>query len=181
MDHVYEKIRSLRTQRNLTLKDLSEKTGLSISFLSQVERGESSLAITSLQKIAEALGVPISKFFESPHNNNFLVKADERKTFTIETSSNSYARLGSEFPGRLLEPILVTLNPGDDQNGTYSHPGEEFYYLLSGTMTMVVDGQEYELKEGDSIHFPSHLPHHWYNPSDKPARMISVLTPAIFT
>ncbi|WP_018130907.1 helix-turn-helix domain-containing protein [Effusibacillus pohliae] len=181
MDGIYEKIRHYRTQQNMTLKDLAERTGLSISFLSQVERGGSSLAITSLQKIAQALGVPITQFFESDANQNYMVSVADRKPFQIEGSSTIYCRLSGEISGRLLEPLLVTLNPGQGQETPYSHPGEEFYFILQGGVVMVIDGKEYRLGEGDSIHFPSHLPHYWFNPSqDKPAQILSVLTPAIF-
>lgn len=66
MENIYERIRSLRVSMNMTLKDLSEKTGLSVSFLSQVERGNSSLAITSLQKIADVFKVSMSSFLKIP-------------------------------------------------------------------------------------------------------------------
>ena len=72
MDEISEKIRTLRRENNLTLKELSEKTGLSISFLSQVENGTSSLAITSLKKIADALNVPINTFLEIGTTITFL-------------------------------------------------------------------------------------------------------------
>ncbi len=71
INEIAEKIRNLRKEKNLTLKDLGEKTGLSISFLSQVENSSSSLAITSLKKIADALNVPITYFFKSQNFTNF--------------------------------------------------------------------------------------------------------------
>ncbi|NQD67646.1 helix-turn-helix transcriptional regulator, partial [Bacillus haikouensis] len=72
MDEIFKKIKDLRQERGLTLKDLSAKTDLSVSFLSQVERGSSSLAITSLKKIADAFEVPITQFFDSETNNNYV-------------------------------------------------------------------------------------------------------------
>lgn len=180
MDDINEKIRDLRIQKELTLKDLSEKTGLSISFLSQVERGTSSLAITSLKKIADALDVPITYFFEGEVNQSFVVKAWERKSIKIEGSIAKYSRLGGEFSGRLLEPMLVELEPNNKSINVFSHPGEEFYYVLEGEIVFVVDDREYVLKAGDTIHYPSNLPHYWYNPLDRSAFVLCVLTPAIF-
>lgn len=180
MDHVYEKIRTLRSQKNLTLKDLSEKTGLSISFLSQVERSESSIAINSLQKIAQALGVHITQFFESPAHSNYKVTVEERKSFQIEGSNATYTRLSSEIPSRMLEPLLVSLQPGEDHHGTYSHPGEEFYYVLSGEIVVFVEEQEYRLVEGETMHFPSQLPHRSYNSGKEPAQFLCVCTPVLF-
>jgi len=175
MDNIHEKIRSIRNQQNLTLKDLSEKTGLSVSFLSQVERGTTSLAITSLKKIADALNTPITTFFESYSNQNFVVKKEEQKPFKIEGSI-----AGGEFHGRVLEPLMVVLEPGETSVNIFNHPGEEFFYVLDGAVIFNVDGKEYLVKAGDSIHYPSNLPHYWINPLQQKAKVISVLTPVIF-
>ncbi|WP_289139495.1 helix-turn-helix domain-containing protein [Brevibacillus reuszeri] len=180
MESIYEKIRELRTQQNMTLKELSAKSGLSISFLSQVERGNSSLAITSLQKIAEVLNVPITAFFEEQQNSQYFVPESDRKQFQIEGSSAIYVRLGGDFTGRALEPFHVTLHPGQKQEVVFNHPGEEFYYVIEGQVIFTVDGQEYHLTKGDSIHFPSTLDHTWFNPTEEAAQVVSVLTPVIF-
>lgn len=180
MEEIYEKLRDLRNQKLLTLKDLSEKTGLSVSFLSQVERGTSSLAITSLKKIADALEVPINHFFESFTNKNYIVKAEEQKPFKIEGSSSEYIRLGGEFSGRALEPMVVTLAPGQKQDNVFSHPGEEFFYVLEGVTIFNVDGKEYLVKAGDSIHYPSSVPHYVLNPLNQRSKLLCVLTPVIF-
>jgi transcriptional regulator with XRE-family HTH domain len=180
MDEIFKKIKDLRQERGLTLKDLSAKTDLSVSFLSQVERGSSSLAITSLKKIADAFEVPITQFFDSETNNNYVVKIESRKPFNIEGSSATYTRLNGEFAARSLEPLMVTLSPKQAQTQTSSHPGEEFYYVLNGAVLFNVDGEEYFLKEGDSIHFPSNVPHLWENPLNEESTIICVLTPVIF-
>ncbi|MFB7142315.1 helix-turn-helix domain-containing protein [Gottfriedia sp. NPDC056225] len=180
MENIYEKIRLLRIQQDLTLKELSDKTSLSVSFLSQVERGNSSLAITSLQKIAEGLGVSISYFFQESIETKYYTPAKNRKSFQIERSNAVYARLGGEFEGRALEPIYITLAPYQKQEVAFNHPGEEFYYVLAGEVVMNVDEQEYHMKAGDSIHFPSTVDHAWYNPTNESVHIISVLTPSIF-
>lgn len=180
MESLYERIRLLRAQQNMTLKELSERTGLSISFLSQVERGNSSLAITSLQKIAEVLNVPMSSFFEEPVHNTYLTPEAERKQFKIERSNAIYTRLAGDFVGRALEPLYITLEPRLTQDIAFNHQGEEFYYVLQGKVVMTIGEQEYELQAGDAIHFPSIVDHTWYNPTDEPVHMISVLTPVIF-
>lgn len=84
INEIAEKIRNLRKEKNLTLKDLGEKTGLSISFLSQVENNSSSLAITSLKKIADALNVPITYFFKSPELHKYLVKNKKEKFLNLK-------------------------------------------------------------------------------------------------
>lgn len=180
MEEIYKKLRELRKQQNLTLKDVSEKTGLSVSYLSQVERGSTSLTITSLKKIADAFDIPITYFFENESNQNFVVKLEQQKPFYIEGSTTQYTRLGGAFTGRCLEPMLVTLAPHVVQDNVFSHPGEEFYYVLQGAIIFNVDGEDYLVKAGDSIHFPSNLPHYWSNPLDQPSQVLCVLTPVIF-
>lgn len=181
MDEVYKRIRDLRKKHDYTLKDLSDKTGLSVSFLSQVERGATTLAITSLKKIADAFEVPITDFFEDASNQNFVVKAGEQKTFQMNGfTAADYARLAGNFSGRMLEPIFVTLEAEAEQSDGYSHPGEEFYYVLEGAVIFTVDGTEYLLQTGDSIHFPSSLPHTMTNPLKQKSRFLCVLTPVIF-
>lgn len=181
MEEIYKKIKDLRQQRGWTLKDLSERTELSISFLSQVERGATSLAITSLKKIADALGVKITEFFDDGETNkNYMVKANDQKPFNIKGSEFTYVRLNGEFPGRSLEPILVTLAPNQKQTQQYGHIGEEFYYVIKGFVIFNIEGKEYVVREGDSIHFPSTCPHTVENPFNQESVLLCVLTPVIF-
>ncbi len=181
MNEIAERIRNLRKEKSLTLKDLSEKTDLSVSFLSQVENGASSLAITSLKKIADALGVSMSYFFEVPAVHNFLINAADEKPFTIEGSESEFVRLSGDFPGRKLEVIMTTIPARHQHGGTsFNHPGEEFVYVLEGVLIVKLDGKEYLVKAGDAIHYPSNLDHLWSNPIDQPAKLLTVLTPLIF-
>lgn len=181
MDEIYKKIKELRLLRGYTLKELSEKTDLSISFLSQVERGTTSLAITSLKKIADALNVKITEFFEEEKTQeDYLVKADQQKPFKLTGSDFLYSRLNGEFTGRMLEPLLVNIPPNQKQTQKYGHPGEEFYFVLKGNVIFYIDGKEYVVREGDSIHFPSTCPHSLENPFNEETILLSVLTPVIF-
>lgn len=180
MYEIHEKVRKLRNQQNLTLKDLSVKTGLSVSFLSQVERGTSSLAITSLKKIADAFNVPITAFFEQSNPEKFLTRKEDLKFFSFEKSKIEYARLGGVFSGRQIEPLLVSIAPKSKQSAEFEHQGEEFYYVLEGEIYLNIAGSEYLVRKGDSIHFPSTLIHYWQNKADVKAKILCVLTPTIF-
>lgn len=180
MDHLYRKIKDLRNSNNITLKKLSEQTGLSISFLSQIEQGSTSLAITSLKKIADAFGVSISHFFSDIDNYNYSVKINDQKPFTVEGSNIIHTRLSGKFENRKLETMTVILPPNKDFYEKFNHPGEEFYYVLKGEVIFSINGNEYHLFEGESIHFPSNLTHQWKNPSSYNTKMLSILTPALF-
>ncbi len=179
-------IRKLRQEKGLSLRELSEASGFSVSFLSLVERGRSSLALTSLQKAAEALGTDVPSLFPSsfapgrsaplPH----VQRASDEGELTIENSQRTYRLLSGRAPGRILEPILETVSPTSEIEEPYGHEGEEFVYVLEGELVCIVAGVEYELGPGDSIHYKAELPHTLINRTDKPARTIFVVTPRFF-
>ena len=174
------KIRNLRKEKNLTLKTLSERTGFSVSFLSQIENGSSSLAITSLKKIAEALNVTIDYFFQTPEIHNFLVKADEEKPFKIEGSDTEFIRISGDFPARKMESMLVIIPPEQMLGSKFNHPGEEFVFVLEGALIVNLGGVDYLVKAGDSIQYPSTTDHSWLNPLKQPTKLLNVVTPLIF-
>jgi len=180
LEHLYYKIKELRREQDITLKELSEITGLSISFLSQVERGSTSLAITSLKKIADAFGVSIGYFFQGVEKHNYVTKANDQKAFKIEGSDIEHIRLSGEFEDRKIETFIVTLPPYKNFEEKFSHSGEEFYYVLEGEVQFKVNNHDYHLKEGDCIHFPSKEVHMWRNPISEDTKLLSVLTPKIF-
>lgn len=180
MEDIHKKIKEIRLEQGLTLKDLSEKTNLSVSFLSQIERGASSVAITSLKKIADAFGVTMTFFFEEEMHAHYHVKTEQQKPFQVESSATSFVRLGGEFPKRSLEPMIVKLAPNQKKEQTFSHPGEEFYYVLKGAALFEIAGEEYFVRQGESIHFPSHIDHEYENPLSEETQLLCVLTPVIF-
>lgn len=181
MDDIHKKIKALRLQNDLTLKELSEKTSLSLSFLSQIERGASSLSITSLKTLADALGASMIYFFEEEKDaGNYVLKESEQKNFKMKGGEKVYARLSGTFQDRKLEPMRVVLPRGMKEEHNYSHPGEEFYYVLRGEVVFYLNEVPYHLVSGDTIHFPSELLHAWENPTLEDAVLLSVTTPIIF-
>ncbi|CAB1246029.1 helix-turn-helix domain-containing protein [Clostridium sp. MT-14] len=177
---IAKKIRNLRKKNNFTLKDLSQKTGLSVSFLSQIENGSSSLAITSLKKIADALNVNISYFFKAPETHNFLVKINEQKLFKMEGSNSEFIRISGNFSSRSLESMLVIIPPEQPHGSRFNHPGEEFVYVLEGGLIVTLDGKEYFVEAGNCIQYPSTIIHSWRNPMKQATKLICVITPLIF-
>jgi len=180
MEDIGLKIKELRLMKGLTLKQLSEKTSLSVSFLSQIERGTTSLAIQSLRKISDALDVDIVYFFDSKKKEKYVVRKEEQKPFEIKHLKSKYVRLNGEFPNRSLAPFLVTLRPNQKKTSTFSFFGEEFYYVLKGAFLFYVGEEKYLLREGDAIHFPSKLPHYGENPLNEETVLLCCITPVIF-
>lgn len=180
MSEIAERIRNLRKEQHMTLKELSEKTELSVSFLSQVENGASSLAITSLKKIAEALDVPIGSFFDVPHQNIYITDMAQQKPFQIEGSSSSFIRMSGDFPNRKMEAMMTIIPPNSPHGSCFNHPGEEFVYVLDGVLLIKLGGEERLIKAGSSIHYPSDIDHQWINPLNTPLKLLTVVTPVIF-
>ncbi|WP_027363938.1 cupin domain-containing protein [Desulfotruncus alcoholivorax] len=178
-----QKIKEVRTSKGMTLKDLSEKTGLSISFLSLVERGLASIAIASLRSVAEVLGVDLAYFFSMPHKHeNMIFRSYEQEAILVEHSKNVYCSLASNFEDRKMDPMLTILLPGQQRSdlAPISHHGEEFCYVLEGILTYIIEDKEYELYPGDSVHIPSSIPHNWGNFTNKLVKVILVVFPKIF-
>jgi transcriptional regulator with XRE-family HTH domain len=185
LDEIGSTIRALRQEQGLSLRDLSRLTGFSISFLSLVERGRSSLALTSLQKVATALGTSVASFFPDvgqareaavPHVVRALGGASQLST----GSQRTYRLLSGRSFTRVLEPMVVTVEPSETIEEPYAHEGEEFAYVLSGELLFVIDGVHHTIGPGDSIHFQSSIPHSIHNSGGEPVQAVWVLTPRLF-
>ncbi|WP_342513599.1 XRE family transcriptional regulator [Sporosarcina sp. FSL K6-1522] len=169
-------IKDLRLMKRMTLSDVSKKSGLSISFLSQVERSKSSVTMTSLKKISEALGVNVSHFFQATATQSAsITRKEDRKELNYRDMSFSFANLGGDFQNPIFEPIIATLLPGETQKKPYSHKGQEFLYVLEGTLTVILNNEEQLLYPGDSLHIESTNPHAWFNASEGPVKLLIVV------
>jgi transcriptional regulator with XRE-family HTH domain len=176
-------IRTLRKEKGLSLRELSQLSGLSTGFLSMVERGRSSLALTSLNNVAKALDTEVADLFASErkvrvsHPLPHVSRAKEDGRLSIASSQRVYKVLSPRAPGLVFEPLLVTVGPNSDLEEPYSHEGEEFAYVIEGELIFAVDSEEYRLGPGDSIHLLPTVPHAIRNDTEEPAKVLWVLTP----
>jgi len=177
---VYEKIRELRLQNKMTLKELGEKTGFSVGFLSQVERGISSMTIVSLSKIANALGVNLKDLVDVEDRKSFVNRKDSQLLLRLERSFTSYIRLNGEFPDRKMEPLILRVKPNTLEAEECKHDGEEFYYVIKGKAVFFIEDTEYVIGEGESIHYPSRLKHKTLNRENEELVMLNVTVPPVF-
>lgn len=170
-------IRDLRQKRRWTLEELSSRCKLSVSFLSQVERGLSSLSISSLSAICKALDVPVSHFFAAPTNGPPLVlkAGSPRSRIYLEDSQVTYSLLSGSMSDRVLEALIAEYPPHYDPP-LITHEGEEFGYVLEGEVLLQVEDKKETLEPGDSFHIFSSRLHTVQNPADEPARILWVLT-----
>ena len=176
------KIKALRTEQKYTLKALSDLTGFSVGFLSQIERGISSVAVDSLAKIAKCLGVPLSTFFaaEPPDTMDPVVHSFAAHQNMISPqiiqSVLSHDTLAFDFlPRRFL--LMPFGDPDTLVPELYAHTGEEFIYVLTGIVSLWVENSRYTLYPGDSVQIHSNQPHNWANNTNKVAELLSINYP----
>ncbi|GFN22259.1 MAG: cupin domain-containing protein [Thermoanaerobacteraceae bacterium] len=175
-----KKIRQIRRDRGMSLKDVAEKTGLTSSFLSQVERDLADPSITSLRKIAEALEVPIFYFLLNHEDHSPVVRRDKRKVLKFPQSHLTYELLSPDL-NRKMEIMMARLEAGAVScDEPLSHPGEECIVVLQGCMEIEIGGEVYRLEEGDSIYYYAAVPHKLWNPGDKELVFLSAMTPPLF-
>lgn len=178
-----QRIKELRLERRLTLEEVAERSDCSAGFLSQLERNRAAPSISMLYSIARALGVSITLFFPEVINPTKVVRAEERETFCFEGSPVTYSLLSTQFPDRVMESLLVTIEPSDGSlpaDEYRSHPGEEFGHVLEGTLRLWIEDNPYDLLAGDSIHFMATVKHRWENPGRKAVTALWVITPPVF-
>lgn len=174
-----DRLRARRRGANLTLKQVAEKTGLSVSFLSTIERGLSGISISTLQKLTTLYGITILDLMDSRQQTRRLVRLSERLELP---GSRSGVRIQQLALGTLqMEPQVFTVEPGAGSEGAYDHVGEEFVLVQSGMFEIWLDETEhYLLNPGDCLYFPSTTPHRWRNPGSQPAEILWVNTPPTF-
>jgi transcriptional regulator with XRE-family HTH domain len=175
---VGERVRAIRQLRRLTLRDVSERTGLSESFLSQAERGRTSASIVSLQRIAEALGVAVSDFFSPDTTHRPLVLRRDARQFVAWGKLGRKALLTPK-PFRHVEVVVAELDPGGSTGEeTYRHgDSEEVFYVLSGRVRLQRAADIFELGAGDSVQYRSSTPHRVVNDSMERAEVMFVVSP----
>jgi transcriptional regulator with XRE-family HTH domain len=172
------RLRSLRSDQGLSLRVLAEMSGLAVNTLSLIENGKVSPSVSTLQRVAITMGVPIGAFFESKPATTDLVhmQADGRRN--VAFAHGFLEDLGAGMADRTIEPYLITLNPHTDSGPTpIAHTGQEFVYCLEGRVDYIIDSQTYKLEPGDSLLFEAHLPHRWLNRQAKPSKAILMLCP----
>lgn len=164
------RLRAMRRQAGLTLKQVSEQSGLSVSFISAVERGVSGLSPTAEARLLAALGGDGQVSFENNatvHRLGDGPRVDIAPGITYEWLSN--------YKG-LMDPQLALIQSGARSEGTYQHDGEEIILVLSGSLELNLDGAVHELATRESVHFSSQLPHSWANNGADEAEVLWITT-----
>ena len=173
------KVREIRNRHGWTLKQLSVLSGLNINTLSMIEKGKTSPSIYTLQRLADALDVPIKEFFEEVEISKPVIYTQNNQRHRSSSEKTLIENLGKGLKSSTLEPFVVIMEKFATSGGrTLFHSGYEFVYCLSGKILYYVQEVEYLLNPGDSLLFSAQIGHRWENVADGESRLLLVMTPA---
>ena len=180
-----KKIREIRMSKGLKLAELAEKTGLSTSYISLLERDLTSPSISSLRKIAEALEIPLFHFLIEENKSSVLIRKGERKKLALPNSNIIHEYVTPLPMGNQVKPkqeiIYTELESGTwSSDEPMSHRADECLLVLEGEIEVQVGMEAYTLSEGDSLYIEEMLPHRYYTLSKTKAKLISALVPPNF-
>ena len=173
------KIKQLRLQRGLTQEELAARTELTKGFISQLERDLTSPSIATLVDILAALGTDVAGFFRESQEEQVVYSADDMFV-KEEADGSSIQWLVTNAQKNVLEPILVTIPAGLSLAEDDPHEGEEFGYVLSGSVTLVLGTKRYRVKKGGSFYFRPTRLHYLINSGKVESRVLWVSTPPSF-
>lgn len=158
---------------------VADGAGLSVGFISQVERGLSVPSLSSLRAICGVLGKPVSYFLDPPAGDAATTRETERVEFSVGEGSLTYERISTLFPGSVLRSVLVHEPPGY-RTEPIRHAGEEIFFMLRGVLTVEIEGRRSVLGAGDSIHFDSRRIHATWNHGTETASLLWCGTMDVF-
>lgn len=164
------RVRSLRKERSLTTEKLAQVAGVSAGLISQIERGHGNPSFATLVQLAHGLQLPVGQLLQPTETEQVVVRRNERRRLDshgLATEDGGVYELLTPDLNGALEANWVVTPPGYDTSATpYTHNGEEFGIVLSGTKDVYLDGVRHRLEAGDSIRYASTIPHWYANPSE---------------
>ena len=172
-----EHIRRLRLKRHVSVRSFAAQTGFSPSFISQLENGQVSPSLGSMQKIAEALGVTLGEFFAAAATDeeSLVVRPPDRRRLDSTWTDVHLEALGPMGRSRKLEPVLAIFGPGGKSGKhLHSHPHEEVAFVVKGRVTLSFADEEHGLGPGDAVTLPAHAPHRWENRTEEIVEIVIV-------
>ena len=180
--NVGERVKRVREERELTLQDISQRTGLDVAFLEQVENGNVAPPLGIVIKLAKALDLKMGYFISGEEGRPYtIVRKNDRKVVSRYSSKEGkyygyrYESLAPHKKDRHMEPFLVSLEPSKADEERSTHDGQEFIYVLEGAMEVKLGEEVYVLEPGDSIYYDSTVPHLVKNHGSDVTRILAVL------
>jgi transcriptional regulator with XRE-family HTH domain len=177
--HLGTRLRAARQSQGLSLRGLAERAAVAASHVSAIEHGHAHPSLATLQKLTKALDITVGSLRDTGIPACALVRGGEAGVLDVGIAG---VRIEDLAPAATaLEPQLFTVAPGAGSGGSYKHDGEEFLFVLSGVLEVVLDSAErYLVGPGDSLCFPSNRAHRWRNAAGEPVQLLWVNTPPTF-
>ena len=172
------KIKQLRTQKGLTLEELASRSELTKGFLSQLERNLTSPSIDSLNDILEALGTNLADFFQEDKTEQYTFR--EQDFYVDERDDHTVSWIVPNAQKNQMEPILLTLPEDGESFEVAPHNGEEFGYVIDGTVSLICDGKRNVLRKGETFCLHGKTFHTIKNERKTVAHVLWVSTPPLF-
>lgn len=175
-----QRIARERANRAMSIEELAQVAGISTGLLSQIERGIGNPSLSTLRGMADALGLPLGTFFETPAaESDLVVHPSTRRRLVLSDRSLVYELLVPDL-SRALSMLRIELPPHfSNEDKPYSHVGEECELILEGRVEAHIGDRNFLLDAGDSIAFNSAIPH-WYRTFEERVVVISAMTPPSF-
>ncbi|PYV83357.1 MAG: hypothetical protein DMG93_09005 [Acidobacteria bacterium] len=171
------RLRQLRLSRGASLASVAKAVGVSVGFLSALERSQMSASVGTLRRLARHYKHNILDFYDTAEHVTRVVRPKARKV--LEAGPGVRMELLA-WGNRVMEPHLFRVAPGASSGESYSHVGEEFLYVLKGEFQILLRGEKHTLKSGDSFYFESAVPHQWTNSGRSETLVLWVNTPPTF-
>ena len=172
------KLRHLRKRKGLTVTEAARQAHVSTGFLSAIELSRANPSVATIYRLAAAYGTTVLELYDLPAQSNRVITPRNRRS--LETKSGVRMELLSTGT-KMLESMLIRVPPGTGSDGTYMHQGEDFLYMLEGSLEIWLDEVEcHVLEQGDSFWFESNRGHRWFNPTSKTSVVLWVNTPPTF-
>lgn len=182
-DNSHLNVRKIRQMKGMTLRQLAKEANLSLSYLSNYENGKVNITISSLRKIAEAIGVPVSDLLtDNQENDVVIVPREERYTRVLyEAETGTALQQYLMYSGRAIMHVSINnLPPHSDSGAPTSHYGEEFILSIRGTVCVILDDKAYHIPEGTMIYYRSTFFHKVANETDEEVAFFQVNTPPTY-
>ncbi len=180
--NVGERVKQVREERELTLTDISQRTGLDVAFLEQIENGSIAPPLGTVIKLAKALDLKMGYFISGEEDRPYtIVRKNDRKVVSRYSSKKGqyygygYESLAPHKKDRHMEPFLISLEPSKTDEERSSHDGQEFIYVLEGAMEVRLGEEVHILEAGDSIYHDSTVPHLVKSHGSEVTRILAVL------
>jgi transcriptional regulator with XRE-family HTH domain len=175
MEDIGSRLREVRNARRLSIRKVSEATGFSISFLSRLETGKSSITVKNLLKLLQFYGVTLADVLSETAARKVTFRREERKR--VESPGEVTLELLVDERGIAMESLLGTFQARARYQDRIEHGGEEFAMVLKGEFRFELGDAAHHLREGDCVYFRGELPHSWENLSDDEGCLLMVMTP----